>query len=317
MTKFFRGDSVLHAIIEADGTIDVRVAFERPQLEAFVRRAKAAGFLIAVVSSGGTSVPLEKRAVRYLDNFSSGTRGAKSAENFLQNHRNGNQKRLGMEGSVYAVIFLYREGSKLPFLRKLSPEQIANASQISESEVKFRDEAMVTALKSWKDTKNRLFLISYQTVQEYLLNLFTIAETLRPLRKSVLFFLAAAVSDFYIPSDQLSEHKIQSQGEDLELTLKPVPKCLGLLRQQWAPEAFIASFKLETDPEILEEKSKVALEQYGVHCVIGNLLQSRYQEVVIFDTVGKRVLKRKSAEECIEVSLVKEVAMSHERFFGE
>jgi phosphopantothenate-cysteine ligase len=32
------------------------------------------------VTSGGTTVPLERQMVRFLDNFSAGTRGAISAE---------------------------------------------------------------------------------------------------------------------------------------------------------------------------------------------------------------------------------------------
>lgn len=35
---------------------------------------------IALVTSGGTTVPLEKQTVRFLDNFSTGNRGALSAE---------------------------------------------------------------------------------------------------------------------------------------------------------------------------------------------------------------------------------------------
>eukprot|EP00041_Stephanoeca_diplocostata_P007735 m.111754 g.111754 ORF g.111754 m.111754 type:complete len:90 (+) comp17010_c0_seq2:97-366(+) len=35
---------------------------------------------IVVVTSGGTTVPLEKNTVRFLDNFSTGNRGAASAE---------------------------------------------------------------------------------------------------------------------------------------------------------------------------------------------------------------------------------------------
>ncbi|EPZ32566.1 DFP-domain-containing protein [Rozella allomycis CSF55] len=35
---------------------------------------------IVIVTSGGTTVPLEKNMVRYLDNFSAGTRGAVSTE---------------------------------------------------------------------------------------------------------------------------------------------------------------------------------------------------------------------------------------------
>lgn len=53
------------------------------------------------ISSGGTSVPLEKNTVRSLENFSTGTRGARSAEFFLK---------VG-----YSVIFFYREGSICPF----------------------------------------------------------------------------------------------------------------------------------------------------------------------------------------------------------
>lgn len=39
---------------------------------------------IACVTSGGTTVPLERNCVRFIDNFSAGTRGALSTEQFLQ-----------------------------------------------------------------------------------------------------------------------------------------------------------------------------------------------------------------------------------------
>jgi phosphopantothenate-cysteine ligase len=39
---------------------------------------------VVVVTSGGTTVPLEKRCVRFVDNFSQGSRGALSAEEFLK-----------------------------------------------------------------------------------------------------------------------------------------------------------------------------------------------------------------------------------------
>lgn len=35
---------------------------------------------LVVITSGGTTVPLEKNTVRFIDNFSTGTRGATSAE---------------------------------------------------------------------------------------------------------------------------------------------------------------------------------------------------------------------------------------------
>jgi phosphopantothenate-cysteine ligase len=57
------------------------------------------------VTSGGTTVPLEQRCVRYIDNFSSGNRGAASTENFVK--------------AGYAVIFLYRRGTCQPYCRYL------------------------------------------------------------------------------------------------------------------------------------------------------------------------------------------------------
>jgi phosphopantothenate-cysteine ligase len=58
-----------------------------------------------LITSGGTSVPLEKNTVRSIENFSTGARGARSAEYFLQ---------LG-----YKVLFYFREGSKRPFLNRV------------------------------------------------------------------------------------------------------------------------------------------------------------------------------------------------------
>ena len=46
------------------------------------------------IKSGGTTVPLEQNTVRFIDNFSAGTRGSASAEYFL--------------GAGYQVIFLHR-----------------------------------------------------------------------------------------------------------------------------------------------------------------------------------------------------------------
>jgi hypothetical protein len=51
-----------------------------PALTAFVAANAAADRRVAVVTSGGTTVPLERRTVRFLDNFSTGLRGASLAE---------------------------------------------------------------------------------------------------------------------------------------------------------------------------------------------------------------------------------------------
>ena len=56
---------------------------------------------MAIVTSGGTKVPLEVNMVRFIDNFSRGERGALSAERFLERG--------------YCVVFLHREGTISPF----------------------------------------------------------------------------------------------------------------------------------------------------------------------------------------------------------
>ncbi|GLE01312.1 hypothetical protein PINS_up010142 [Pythium insidiosum] len=77
----------------------------RQELEDFLEHHRAIGKCVAVVTSGGTTVPLERNTVRFLDNFSTGSRGAASVEYFLS---------LG-----YAVVYLYRPGSVAPFARHI------------------------------------------------------------------------------------------------------------------------------------------------------------------------------------------------------
>lgn len=44
-----------------------------------------------------------------------------------------------------------------------------------------------------------------------------------------------------------------------------VPKMLRPLANKWAPNAYIVSFKLETDPDLLSPKAKQALDRYHHH----------------------------------------------------
>ncbi|XP_010154623.1 PREDICTED: phosphopantothenate--cysteine ligase [Eurypyga helias] len=96
-----------------------------------------------------------------------------------------------------------------------------------------------------------------------------------------MFYLAAAVSDFYIPASEMPEHKIQSSEGPLQITMKMVPKMLSPLVKEWAPEAFVISFKLETDPLILIDKSRQALAKYRHQVVVANVLESRRTSVII------------------------------------
>jgi phosphopantothenate---cysteine ligase (ATP) len=59
------------------------------------------GKTVTLITSGGTSVPLEKRSVRFLENFSTGLRGSLLAESLLKKGE--------------PVIFFYRDKTHLPF----------------------------------------------------------------------------------------------------------------------------------------------------------------------------------------------------------
>jgi len=140
--------------------------------------------------------------------------------------------------------------------------------------------------------EERLLTIGFKTVDSYLQKLEIVACALQPVDHLACLYLCAAVSDFYIPVEERAEHKIQSsgggggrgegKGKGMTLHLRPVPKVMGLLRQQWSPRAFLVSFKLETDPHILKKKACSSIQKYGSHLVIGNILKTRYQHVWIF-----------------------------------
>lgn len=144
--------------------------------------------------------------------------------------------------------------------------------------------------------EGRILTVPFRSVEDYLAKLQMSSESLRSNQALAIFYLAAAVSDFYVPLSERSQHKIQSRAipdqkegdgallskEDdgcLNLKLWPVPKVMGLLRFQWAPDAFVCSFKLETDKSILRQKAEGAVEKYGCHMVIGNLLKTRHDQV--------------------------------------
>ena len=50
------------------------------QLQKFIDDSIQLRKKVVIVTSGGTTVPLEKNTVRFIDNFSTGARGAVSAE---------------------------------------------------------------------------------------------------------------------------------------------------------------------------------------------------------------------------------------------
>ncbi|KIJ61875.1 hypothetical protein HYDPIDRAFT_30944 [Hydnomerulius pinastri MD-312] len=96
-----------------------------------------------------------------------------------------------------------------------------------------------------------------------------------------MYYLAAAVSDFFLPRQKLSEHKIQSGKGSLHIEMDQVPKILKPMVAEWAPGGYVVSFKLETDQTLLIPKARQALERYGHQVVIGNDLHHRKHRVVL------------------------------------
>jgi len=268
---------------------------------AFVEQHASEQRRVAVVTSGGTTVPLENQTVRFIDNFSAGTRGATSAEYFLE--------------AGYAVIFLHRQFSLLPYSRHYSHNtncfldfMTHNGAGAVVVENEYQQQ-MSQVLDRYKHAKqaNALLLLSFTTVNEYLWLLRELAMQMQPLGPNGLFYLAAAVSDFFVPAERMVEHKIQSSeefnasttnptgerppaahmdGKRLVIDLDPVPKFLKQLVDVWAPRSMIISFKLETDPSLLAQKARHALEKYSHHLVIGNLLMTRKWEVLFVSAGG-------------------------------
>ncbi|ODQ81472.1 hypothetical protein BABINDRAFT_6170 [Babjeviella inositovora NRRL Y-12698] len=283
-----------------------------PEIEAqvreFIAHHQTTGKNVVLVTSGGTTVPLENNTVRFIDNFSAGTRGATSAEYFLENG--------------YAVIFLHREFSLLPYSRHYSHttncflDYMDEADGKIEINKKFADE-MLLVLRKYRHAKdsNLLLLIPYTTVNQYLYTLQLISKCLQVAGKKALFYLAAAVSDFFLPSSKIPEHKIQSQATGtLVVNLEQVPKFLRRLVDSWAPSAMIVSFKLETDANILILKAKGALERYQHQLVIGNLLQTRKDEVVFVTSTDERWIRLTEEQKGvvdIESLIIPEVIAAH------
>jgi len=113
-----------------------------------------------------------------------------------------------------------------------------------------------------------LLILDFVTVSDYLFLLRSVCTIMESLKETAMYFLAAAVSDFFIPMTRMVtnmqtrsieislllnymnsslikvEHKIQSAGGGLTLTMDQVPKFLKPMVTNWVPRGFIVSFKV-------------------------------------------------------------------------
>ncbi|KAK3512648.1 hypothetical protein QTP70_020895, partial [Hemibagrus guttatus] len=289
----------------------------RSVMAAFAEQHGAAGRMVVLITSGGTKVPLESRTVRFLDNFSSGRRGASSAEYFL--------------AQGYAVVFLHRHRSLYPYTRLYTGVNLLDCLTLDTVQegaglvtVDQRKLPNITkVLKRYQEVKSAGLLLSveFSTLSEYLHLLKAAAQALSSIGSKAMFYLAAAVSDFYIPASEMPEHKIQSSNGPLQISMKMVPKILKPLVKDWAPKAFVISFKLETDPSILLERARSALDTYKHQAVVANVLDTRHGYVVVVtkDSQKELVLTDEETQREVEIEekIVKNLSHAHIQFINQ
>ena len=261
----------------------------------FISERHAAGnkkFLF--VTSGGTTVPLEKNTVRFIDNFSTGKRGSSVVEAAFQHN-----DIVESASEKISIIFLQRDTSLQPFMSAFQQQSHKLLDEFFEQPNYEKIQADLQRKKALFQRQREYFLqFQFNTIQQYLCMLNVICSVINDKveRKHCVLILIAAVSDFYV--ETLSEHKIQS-GQSLQLSLSPVPKMIGHLVDNVFFNHSIVSFKLETDVEILFSKAKTALKTYKHDLVIANTLQTRYDKVYL--------IWKNGVEETIENDLEKTI----------
>jgi phosphopantothenate-cysteine ligase len=136
-----------------------------------------------------------------------GTRGATSAEYFLK--------------AGYAVIFMHRQFSLQPFSRHYShsinpfldfleieakPDDSSNPPRITATPSEYDDLLEVlTAYKSVQQAGS-LHTLTFVSVNDYLWLLRALSQELSILGRNALYYLAAAVSDFFLPREKMVSH---------------------------------------------------------------------------------------------------------------
>ncbi|CAI2174967.1 19637_t:CDS:2 [Funneliformis geosporum] len=269
------------------------------KVKEFVNKHDRAGRRIVLITSGGTTVPIENNTVRFLDNFSAGTRGATSAEYpfYLQ---------------PFSRHYTHSTNCFLDYMELKDDDNIEVNPNYSQK--------MKSVLKKYQKVKQEetLLILNFVTLSDYLFLLRSVTQIMACLKERAMYYLAAAVSDFFIPAQKMVQHKIQSAEGGLTLSMDQVPKFLKPLVNNWVPEGFIVSFKLETDPSLLVYKSRQALTKYGHQIVIGNLLTTRKLEVVFItkDSEFKIKLTEHEVKNEIEIEskIIPELVIRHDEW---
>lgn len=137
----------------------------------------------------------------HLSKYNIGTRGATSAEYFLK--------------QGYAVIFMHRQFSLQPFSRHYShstnpfldflevSQEDGNIDRISV--IPSQRDLLLPILSAYKAVQESgtLHTLTFVTVNDYLWLLRAVSKELSLLGSKSLYYLAAAVSDFFLPRQKM------------------------------------------------------------------------------------------------------------------
>jgi len=72
------------------------------------------------------------------------------------------------------------------------------------------------------ESEHRLLEISFESVEDYEIVVSSSCRAAASIGKQLMFYSAAAVSDFYVPSNSMAEHKIQSSEGGMKMNFHPV-----------------------------------------------------------------------------------------------
>lgn len=184
-------------------------------------------------------------------------------------------------------------------------------------------DVLAPVLDKYKNAQetHRMLYITFTSVVDYMWLLRAACESLAPFERNAVLFLAAAVSDFYVPQDEMPTHKIQSGHGAPTISLQLVPKMLAPLASLWVPHAYVVSFKLETDEALLIAKSRESLNKYKHKLVIANILQTRKNRVVFVTPSSNYeiVLTKDQALSGLEIEepIVADVVRRHQDYIRE
>jgi len=151
-----------------------------------------------------------------------------------------------------------------PFLDLLEIDEPPEGSTAapSISVIPFKRDHLLEVLKTYKSVQQAgtMLTLNFVTVNDYLWLLRAVSQELSVLGKDAMYYLAAAVSDFFLPRQKMvcpffclcfallmlwqSVHKIQSGKGSLHIEMDQVPKILKPMVAEWTRQGFVVSFKV-------------------------------------------------------------------------